>query len=341
MKLLILGGTVFVGRHLVEAALERGHEVTLFNRGQHNADLYPEVEKLRGDRDHNDDGGLAPLRGRRWDTVVDTCGYVPRVVRASAELLSDAVDHYAFISTVSVYKDFTIRNLDEGAPVGTIEDEATETVDGETYGPLKALCECAAEESLPGRVLTVRPGLIVGPHDPTDRFTYWPRRVAQGGDALAPRPPEQLVQFIDARDLAAWTLRMVEEKRTGVYNATGPDYPLTLAETLGACERVSGAGARFVWADASFLLEEGVEPWMGLPLWLPVDGDMSGLQEIDCRKAIESGLTFRPLADTVRDTLTWDATRPKDEERKAGISREREAELLRTWRERHQLSRPS
>jgi len=333
MKLLILGGTVFVGRHLVEAALKRGHVVTLFNRGQHNADLYPEVEKLRGDRDHDD--GLAPLRGRRWDAVVDTCGYVPRVVRASAALLSDAVNHYTFISSVSVYKDFTIRNLNEDAPTGTIEDDTTETVDGETYGPLKVLCERAAEERMPGRVLTVRPGLIVGPHDPTDRFTYWPRRVAQGGDVLAPRPPEQLVQFIDARDLAAWTVRMVEEKRTGVYNATGPDYPLTLGETLDTCERISGGGARFVWADASFLLAHGVEPWVGLPLWIPVDGDMSGLQEIDCRRAIAAGLTFRPLAETVRDTLAWDATRPEDEERKAGISREREAELLRTWRAQH------
>ncbi len=329
MKLLILGGTVFVGRHLVEAALSHGHEVTLFNRGQHNAELYPEVERLRGDRD----GDLAPLQGRRWDAVVDTCGYTPRVVRASAALLSDAVDHYTFISTISVYRDFSLPGLKEDAPVGTIEDETTEEVDGRTYGPLKALCERAVEEVLPGRVLTVRPGLIVGPHDPTDRFTYWPHRVARGGDVLAPRPPEHPVQFIDARDLAAWTLRMVEEKRTGVYNATGPDYTLTLGETLDTCKSASGDDARFVWADESFLLEQGVEPWMGLPLWIP-QGDMSGLQEVDCRRAIAAGLTFRPLADTVLDTLAWDATRPTDIERKAGLHPEREAELLRIWRER-------
>ena len=329
MKLLILGGTGFVGRHLVEAALARGHEVTLFNRGQHNGELYPEVEKLRGDRD----GGLAPLRGRRWDAVVDTSGYVPRLVRASAELLSEAVDHYTFISTISVYKSFSVPGLHEDAPVGTLQDETTEEVDGETYGPLKVLCERAAAEAMPGRVLTVRPGLIVGPHDPTDRFTYWPHRVARGGDVLAPRPPEQPVQFIDARDLTAWTLRMAETGRTGVYNATGPDDTLTLGETLDTCKSASDSDARFVWADESFLLEEGVEPWMGLPLWIP-KGDMSGLQEVDCRRAIAAGLTFRPLIETVRDTLVWDATRPADAERKAGLRPEREAELLRRWRER-------
>ncbi len=336
MKLLILGGTVFVGRHLVEAALAAGHEVTLFNRGQHNADLFPTVEKLRGDRAAGSDG-LAALRNRRWDAAIDTAGYVPRVVRASAELLAGNVDHYTFISTISVYADFSQLGLDEGAAVGTIEDETTEEVTGDTYGPLKALCEQAAEEAMPGRVLTVRPGLIVGPHDPTDRFTYWPHRVAQGGDVLAPDPPGSQVQFIDARDLAAWTLRMVEAGHSGVYNATGPDYTLTMGEVLGACKSVSGRDAHFVWAGESFLLEEGVEPWMGLPLWIPEqDGSMRGLDAVDCRKAIGAGLTFRPLADTVRDTLAWDETRPPDAERGAGLRPEREAELLQRWRERHQ-----
>ncbi len=220
MRILILGGTVFVGRHLVEAALARGHEVTLFNRGQHGPDLYPGVEKLRGDRD----GGLDALRGRRWDAAIDTCGYVPRIVRASATLLANAVDHYTFISSVSVYPEAHTRHLDEDSPVGALDDESVEDVTPETYGPLKALCEQAAEGAMSGRALTIRPGLIVGPHDPTDRFTYWPRRVAQGGEVLAPGRPERPVQIIDARDLAAWTLQLVASGARGVYNATGPDY---------------------------------------------------------------------------------------------------------------------
>ncbi len=209
MKLLVLGGTVFLGRHLVEAATARGHSVTLFNRGQHNPELYPEVEKLRGDRDSD----LSALQGRRWDAVIDTCGYLPRAVRASAELLADAVDHYTFISSISVYADFHTPAMDESAPVGTLADETVEEVTGETYGPLKALCEQAAERALPGRVLNIRPGLIVGPHDPTDRFTYWPVRVARGGEVLAPGRPHVPVQVIDGRDLAEWTVRMVEARQ--------------------------------------------------------------------------------------------------------------------------------
>src|SRR5579875_3385469 len=306
MKLLILGGTVFVGRHLVDAALARGHEVTLFNRGQHNADLYSDVEKLHGDRD----GGLAPLQGRRWDAVVDTCGYVPRVVRASAALLAPQVEHYTFISSISVYPDTSPPGTDEKAAVGALEDEATEEVTGETYGPLKALCERAAEEAMPGRVLVVRPGLIAGPYDPTDRFTYWPRRVAQGGEVLAPGSPGSPVQFIDARDLAAWTLRMVEDRRTGVYNATGPDSALTMGELLATCRDASESNARFTWVDESFLLRQGVAPWTEIPLWIPEEMNMQGLSAVDVRKARSAGLTFRPLVETVRDTLAWDRTRP-------------------------------
>jgi 2'-hydroxyisoflavone reductase len=328
MKLLILGGTVFVGRHLVEAALARNHEVTLFNRGQHNAGIFPRVETLRGDRD----GGLDPLKGRRWDAVVDTCGYTPRVVRASADLLSGAVDHYTFISSISVYRDVSRPGVDERGAVGTLEDTTTEEVAGDTYGPLKALCERAVEESMPGRTLVVRPGLIVGPHDPTDRFTYWPRRVAHGGDVLAPGRPDGAVQFIDVRDLAAWTLRMVEARHTGTYNATGPGSPLTMGGLLDVCNRESGGTARFVWVDEPFLLREEVGPWIELPLWIPDEMDMRGQGAIDCRKAIAAGLAFRPLSETVRDTLDWDATRPDDTARAAGLRPEREAELLDKWR---------
>jgi 2'-hydroxyisoflavone reductase len=330
LKLLLLGGTVFLGCHLVEAAQARGHEITLFNRGQHNAALFPDVEKLHGDRA----GDLSALQGRRWDAVIDTCGFVPRVVRASAELLADAVDHYTFISTISVYADVSIPGIDESAPVGKLPDETTEEVTDEAYGPLKALCEQAAERAMPGRVLNIRPGLIVGPHDPTDRFTYWPHRIAQGGDVLAPGRPERLVQFIDARDLAEWTIRMTEARQTGTYNATGPDYPLTMDQVLEECQRQSGSDARLIWVNEKRLLEAGAAPWMEVPLWIPEsDPEAGGFTAINCRKAFDAGLTFRPLAETVRDTLAWDAARPADVERRAGIKPEREAHYLQACRD--------
>jgi len=331
LKILILGGTVFLGRHLVEAALERGHEVTLFNRGQHNADLYPTVEKLRGDRD----GGLDALHGRRWDAAIDTSGYVPRLVRASADVLKNAVDRYAFISTISVYSDLSVLGADKDAPVGLLDDEKIEEIGGETYGPLKVLCERTAEEAMPGRVLTIRPGLIVGPYDPTDRFTYWPHRALQGGDMLAPAPADRRVQFIDVRDLATWTVRMVEDRATGTYNVTGSDEFLSFGRLLDACIDVSGAGARLVWIDETFLLEHEVGPWIEIPLWMPrADESMRGLMAVDVRKAIAAGLTLRPLADTVRDTLSWDATRPVEAERTAGLRPEREVAVLRAWAQR-------
>ncbi len=218
MDLLILGGTGFLGRHLVERALAYGHRVTLFNRGLSGPDLFPEVETIRGDRE----GNLSALRGRRWDAVIDTCGYVPRVVRASAALLAGAVDHYTFVSSISVYSDAIEPGADEGAPVKELADPTVEEVTGETYGGLKALCERAAEEEMPGKVLNIRPGLISGPHDPTDRFTYWPRRISAGGEVLAPDRLERRVQFIDVRDLAVWIVKMSAERRTGTYNATDP-----------------------------------------------------------------------------------------------------------------------
>ena len=329
MKLLILGGTVFLGRHLVEAALAHAHSVTLFNRGQHNPDLYPEVEKLRGDRD----GDLSTLHSRRWDAVIDTCGYLPRVVRASAELLAGAVEHYTFVSSVSVYGDLSQPSIDEHTPVGTLADETVETIDGETYGPLKALCEQAVEQALPSRALIIRPGLIVGPHDPSDRFTYWPHRITQGGDVLAPDQPNQPVQIIDVRDLAEWTVRMVEARQAGVYNAIGPQQPLTLRGVLDQCKAVSGSDAGFVWVDEQFLLDCGVVPWTEVPLWTPND-DSRGIFSVSCEKAGAAGLTFRPLDATIRDTLAWDATRPADVERRAGLTPEREAQLLMEWRSR-------
>jgi 2'-hydroxyisoflavone reductase len=330
MKLLVLGGTVFLGRHIVDSALRRGHEVTTFTRGKHNPDLFPDVEKLRGDRDSD----LSALEGRRWDAVIDTCGYVPRVVRRSAELLAGAVEHYTFISSISVYADFATPGMDESGAVGTIEDTTIEEVNGETYGPLKALCERAAEESMPGRVLAIRPGLIVGPNDPTDRFTYWPHRIAQGGEVLAPGKPELPTQIIDVRDLAEWNVRMVEQRKTGTYNATGPDYTLTMGAFLEECVRTSGSDARLNWLPDDFLLEKNVAPWSELPLWLPDTTEYAGFNTVDCSRAFTDGLTFRPIAGTIADTLAWDATLPADRELRAGIPRDRERELLQAWKER-------
>ncbi len=327
MNLLILGGTKFLGRHLVEAARARGHKVTLFNRGQSNPGLFPEVEHLRGDRD----GGMTALEGRHWDAVIDTSGYVPRVVGASARLLANSVNHYTFISSISVYADFSSVGMDESAPVGTLQDETVEEFTGEMYGPLKALCEQAAEAAMPGRVLSVRPGLIVGPHDSSDRFTYWPHRIAQGGEVLAPGEPEQGTQIIDVRDLAAWIMRMVEAGRTGTYQATGPDYKLPIRRVLEECRTLSGSDARFTWVKDAFLVEKEVGPYVEMPLWIPRGPEDAGFAAVNCSKAIAVGLTFRPLADTVRDTLAWDATRAPGTALKAGLTREKEAQLLREW----------
>ena len=344
MKLLILGGTKFLGRYMVEAALARGHEVSLFNRGQLNPELFPGVEKLRGDRD----GGLDVLRGRRWDAVIDPSGYSPRVVRDSARLLADAAEHYSFISSQSVYKDTRVPGVGEDYPVGTITDEQLREAEAlrqselttapffwEIYGALKALCERAAEEEMPGRVLNVRAGLIVGPHDYSDRFTYWPRRVAEGGEVLAPGDPERQVQFIDVRDLAGWVLDMTEAKRAGTFNATGPDYRLTMGRVLDVCRGTTGSDARFVWVDEKFLLDAGVGPWMEMPLWTTESDEGNRyFMGISIEKAIAAGLRFRPLSETVRDTLEWDLNRPADTQRRAGLAREKEREVLDAWHER-------
>jgi nucleoside-diphosphate-sugar epimerase len=325
MDLLILGGTGFLGRHLVEAALADGHRITLFNRGLSSPDLFPEVETIKGDREAD----ISALRGRGWDAVIDTCGYVPRVVGASAALLAGAADHYTFVSSISVYPDDIEPGADEGAPVEELADPTVEDVDGETYGGLKALCERAADEEMPGRVLNVRPGLICGPYDPTDRFTYWPRRISAGGEVLAPDRPERRVQFIDVRDLAAWIVEMSAEQRTGTYNATGPGYELQMGRLLEECAAVSGSDAEFVWASEGFLEENGVEPFTDLPLWVP--REYAGVLAVDCGKAIAEGLSFRPVSETIEGVLEWDSTRAADAELSAGLTPERERELLLAW----------
>ena len=325
MNLLVLGGTVFLGRHLVDAALSRHHHVTLFNRGQHNADLYPDLEKLHGDRD----GGLGVLKGRNWDAVVDTCGYVPRLVGDSARLLADAVEHYTLISSLSVYDDLSMTRLTESAAVKTLEDETIEEVtpgSRGTYGPLKALCEQAADAVMPGRVLHVRAGLIVGPYDRTDRFTYWVVRVVVGGAILAPPNPGAQVQFIDARDLSQWIIDMAEQKKAGIYNTTGPADTLTFQQFLIACQQTLGSEAEFHWASPDVLAAHEVTPWNNLPLWTP--DTARGLLEVEISNAIADGLAFRPLSETIRDTLAWAQKRPRDYAWQAGLSMEREAAVL-------------
>ena len=323
MDLLVLGGTRFLGRHLVEDALGRGHRVTLFNRGESNAGLSPEVEQLRGERG----GDLSPLRGRSWDAAIDTSGYLPRDVKASAEILADSVEHYAFVSSISVYEDFGRIGMGEDAPVLTPPDPEPEEVDWELYGGLKVGCERAVGAALPGRALVVRPGMIVGPRDYTDRFPYWCRRIAEGGDVLAPGDPDQQVQIVDARDLASWMLTMAEAKKTGVYNATGPEYRLTTRGMLEGIRDAAESDARFVWASEEFLLECDVKPWEEMPLWVPAE--MAGVLAVDVGRALRAGLAFRPLAETVRDVL---GSGGSSVESGAGIPREREEGLLRGWR---------
>jgi 2'-hydroxyisoflavone reductase len=333
MKLLILGGTRFVGRHLVAAALGRSHEVTLFNRGTHPAAAPKGVETIQGDRGKD----LARLEGRRWDAVIDTCGYLPRTVRASAQILSHLVGAYVFISSVSAYADFSVQGVDETAPLATLTSEQLEAANsidssgqasaasyGKMYGGLKARCELAAEAVLPHRVLIIRPGLIVGPEDYTDRFTYWVQRVARGneiGGVLAPGRPDRYVQFIDVRDLAEWIVRMIEREETGVYNANGLPDDLTMAGLLSECKLVTDSDASFTWVSEDFLLQEKVAPWSEMPLWMPEEAapHLKGFMSINCSKAISAGLNFRPLADTIRDTLARRESGGRKEALKAGI----------------------
>ena len=326
MRLLVIGGTKFLGRHLVDAALVAGDAVTLFNRGRTNPELFGgRVERIQGDRD----GGLDALAGGEWDAVLDMCGYVPRVVGASAQAVAGRCGHYTFVSSVSVYGSVADAGIDETAPVDRLADPATEVIDEATYGALKALCEEAAETAIPGRVLVVRPGLIVGPWDPTDRFTYWPRRIAAGGDVLLPGGPERPVQVIDGRDLAAWILAAVHRDLTGRFNACGPAEPIGMGALFDACAAVSGSGARAVWADEQALLDAGVEPWSELPLWVGEGADPkeAGFMQISSARAIAEGLAFRPLEEIVRDTIEWDREHPEFRS-EATLRPEREAELL-------------
>jgi 2'-hydroxyisoflavone reductase len=332
MHLLILGGTQFLGRYLVQTALFRGHQITIFNRGKTNPELFPEIEKLTGDRN----GDLKALEGRRWDAVVDTCGFVSEQVHDAAGMLANFVEHYTFISSISVYRDFCRIGQDESAPLAQLPNGTDEDAnDASSYGARKALCELAAEGAMPGRVLSIRPGIIVGPHDTTGRFIYWGRRASRGGEILSPGRPDAALQLIDVRDLALWTIRMIENRRVGSYNASSPQFNLTLGGMLEACNTTSKAPAHNVWVDEQFLLDKGVAPFADLPFWIPSGAkDHAGFFEIDSSKAVREDLHCRPMAETVEDTLLWDNSRSQPGEYlpSVGLTPERERSLLEMWK---------
>ncbi len=335
LPILILGGTGFIGPYEVRYALSRGHKVTTFNRGKtHPGELPKEVEQLIGDRN----GQLDALRNRQWDVVIDNPTTLPAWVRDAAQILKGNVERYVFISTISVYAD-TGQGVDETAPFAKYDgpDPYKETIEAvkasgyKTYGPLKALSEKEVEKWFPGKALIIRPGLIVGPGDPSDRFTYWPVRIDRGGEVLAPGKPSDPVQFIDARDLAEWTIRMAENRETGIYNATGPATPLEMGGMLDKIKDALHSNATFTWLPTEFLKQQKVEAWSDMPVWA---GDELGLARTKINRALAKGLTFRPLAETARDTLAWFKSLPQDRQSKlhAGLTPEREAEVLAAWK---------
>jgi 2'-hydroxyisoflavone reductase len=324
---LVIGGGRFVGRHLVDAALARGDAVTVFNRGQARSEWPPGVRVLQGDRN----GDLTALAGGRWDAVIDTCAYRPAEVERLADALHGRVGAYLLVSSISVYASFALPN-DESSPLGRIDDVDTELIDARTYGPLKALCEATLRRRFGDEAtLILRPGLIVGPHDPTQRFTYWPARIARAADGdpvLVPGAPHDAVQFIDARDLADFALDALRGRQRGVFNVTSP--PRAWGEVLDTCAHVAGRRPRWVWADAKRLAELQLQPWSDLPVWLPPEGDTAGMAQTSVQAALAAGLRLRPLQETVADTLAWFAALPAEERAfsRAGLTPEREAAAL-------------
>ena len=324
MKLLVIGGTHFVGRAAVEDAVSRGHEVTVVHRGPAEPDGFPDVEHVHADRD----GGLGVLGGRTWDAALDTCGYVPRQIREVGQALGDAVAHYGFVSSISVYPDDTPAHATERSPTYGPPFPGTEEITDGSYGPLKVACEEEARSAFGGRCLIVRPGYVVGRHDPTDRFSSWVLRAARGGEMLAPGPPDRPLQVVDARDLAAFTLDRLEARADDVYCVAGPDAPLTWGEAISISVDLGGAGAEPVWVGERFLSERlGDDVWTALPMW---DMEYPGLHQVDTSKARAAGLSCRPIEETVRDILDGNRDRV-GAPMKAGLTPEREAELLAAW----------
>jgi 2'-hydroxyisoflavone reductase len=327
MRILILGGTGFLGPALVEVARAKGHTLTLFNRGKTHPGLFPDIEQLHGDRD----GKLDALKDRKWDAVIDTSGYVPRIVRDSALLLQKAVSRYLFISTISVYPDGK-KPLTEDSPTGQLKTP-TEQVTPESYGPLKALCEQATRDAFGPRATIIRPGLIVGPGDPTDRFTYWPVRLARGGEILAPGDGKDPVQWIDVRDLAQWTIGLIERDVGGTFNALGPSGGLAMSAFLEGVAKGADVKPALTWIASDFLAQHKVEAWSDMPVWVPSESEDKYLSRIDVAKSMALGLHFRPVADTARDTLAWWKAQPAERQGKlrAGLDAEREKSVLAAW----------
>ena len=338
LRILILGGTGFTGPFQVRYALERGHKVTVFNRGKtHPGETPKEVEQLIGDRN----GQLDALKNRKWDVVIDNPTMLPAWIRDAAQILKGNVERYVFISTISVFADTSKPGVDESAPLAkyTGADPMKETRDTviaskfALYGPLKALSEKEAEKWFPKQALVIRPGLIVGPRDESDRFTYWPVRLDRGGEVLAPGDQSDPVQFIDGRDLAEWVIRMVEQRETGIYNATGPAKELGIGQMLDTIKSANKSNATFTWVNADFLEAQKVAPWSDMPVWIPPRGEEAGGARISIQRALGKGLIFRPLADTARDTLAWFKSQPAERQSKlkAGLTPEREVEVLAAW----------
>ena len=334
LRILILGGTGFIGPHEVRYALARGHKLTLFNRGKHPKEWPGEVEELTGDRNTGD---LKSLAGREWDVCIDNPTTLPMWVRDAGKVLQGKVGRYIFISTVSAYAANDKPDEDETAPLAEYKgkDAMAETIESfhanmELYGPLKALSEKEAEKWFPKRTTVIRPGLIAGPGDETDRFTYWPVRLARGGATLAPGDGQDAVQFIDARDIAEWIVRMAESGQTGIFNATGPQTPLTMGGMLKGIGDAVHSSADLRWAPTDFLDKNNVQAWSDMPVWIPGQGDSAGFAHRNVHKAQKAGLTYRPLGTTAVDTLEWFRSQPAERQAKlkAGLAPERERELL-------------
>ncbi len=323
MHFLIIGGKKFLGKHIVGQLIAKGHNVTMFNRGKTNPDLFSEVKTIQGDRDCD----LEKLKNISADVVIDTCAYFPNQVTELLKVVKSNIKHYIIISSVSVYQDFKICNINEDYPVGTIEDEKTREITGETYGPLKALCENKAFSEF-DNVTVVRPGLICGPDDPSDRFTYWPV-IMQRADSIIAPDSEDNIQFIDVRDLAEWIINLAENCITGTFNATGPENPLKINEFLLHCRTIVNPDVEIVFKDQSFLTKNEIMPWSDIPAWIPAEGDYTGFSEIDVSRAVKNGLKFRDYSETIRDTLNWyKANFNEDSELKSGLNPGRIQSLL-------------
>jgi 2'-hydroxyisoflavone reductase len=332
LKILILGGTGFLGPHTVNFAVANGHTVTLFNRGKTNPNLFTELEKIKGDRNTDD---IKKLSGRKWDVVIDTSAYFPRSINLAMEVLKNNINQYLLVSTISVYADWSKVGMDESAAVGTIDDPTLEEITNTSYGPLKALCEQAAEKHMPGKVTVIRPGLIVGPRDKTDRFTYWPARVKKGGKVLAPGDGSDFIQFIDVRDLSEWMVHCAEQTIVGVYNAQSNGSDITIKQLLDSCVKTINPKAELVWVPTSFLESQEVAPWQEMPTWIPAQGDYAGSGMMSSKKAYDKGLKQRNLDMIVKDCYQWFTTLPQERQAKlrAGISPEKETKVLLAWAE--------